>query len=97
MKLLEWIENKKKELITTGGFKSAEVKYIDNCKVSTNITQSIFDFGSTKKIDIDNIEVEDFNRSELGRNLIDAFEVTFNVVKPRCRKPVSHRLYVKVI
>lgn len=97
MKLSEWIENKKNELVTIGGFKSAELKRIDNCQVSATMTSSIFSFGEAKKeIDV-NTEVEDFNRSKLGMNLIDAFEVTFNVVKSRCRKPESHRTYVKVV
>lgn len=94
MKLSEYIENKKVELVSVNGFKSAELKRLDNCQVSQFITSCIFDF-TIHKIDTE-IEVEDFDRKTLGDNKIDCIEICFNVVKPRCRKPVSHSIYVKV-
>ena len=80
MKLSEYIENKKNELVTVEGFKSAELKRLDNCQISQFMTSSIFDF-TVKKIDT-SIEVETFDRQTLGNNKIDCIEVVFNVVKP---------------
>lgn len=94
MKLSEYIENKKVELVAINGFKSAELKRLDNCQVSQLMTSSIFDFTVTK-IDT-RIEIEEFNRQTLGNNKIDCIEITFNIVKPRCRKPESFRTYVKI-
>jgi hypothetical protein len=96
MKLNEWIENKKVELVNTNGFRSAELKRLNNCKISSVMTQHIFDFGEKKIID-QNQEVEEVKRNEIGVNLIDVIEVTFNIVKPRCRKPESYNIYVKSI
>lgn len=95
MKLSDYIENKKNELVTVNGFKSAELKRLDNCQVSQFITSCIFTFGAETKIDT-SMEVEDFDRSTLGNNKIDCIEISFNVVKPRCRKPESYRTYVKI-
>lgn len=94
MKLSEYIEKKKVELIAINKFKSAELKRLDNCQVSQFMISSIFDFTVTK---IDTaIEVEEFDRQTLGNTKIDCIEITFNVIKPRCRKPESLRTYVKI-
>ena len=95
MKLSDYIEKKQNELVTVNGFKSAELKRLGNCQVSQIMTSSIIDF-TIPKIDT-SIQVEEFNRQELGNNKIDCIEICFNVVKPRCRKPISHREYVKII
>lgn len=95
MKLSEFIENKKQELISVNGYKSAEFKSVDNCEISQFMTSSIFDFGQVKKIDLET-EVKDFERSTLGNNTIKAFEVWFNVIKPRCRKPETYRTYIAI-
>lgn len=95
MILSEYIENKKVELASVNGFKSAEFKSLNKCEVSQFMTSCIFDF-TNSKIDT-SIEVEDFDRQSLGNNKIDCIEICFNIVKPRCRKPESFRTYVKII
>jgi hypothetical protein len=94
MKLSEYIENKKVELVAVNKFKSVEFKRLDNCQVSQFMHSCILDFTDTK-IDT-SIEVEEFDRTKLGNTKIDCIEITFNVVKPRCRKPESLRTYVKI-
>jgi hypothetical protein len=44
MRLSEFIENKKQELLNSG-YKSAEFKSVDNCEISQFMTSQIFDFG----------------------------------------------------
>ena len=92
MKLQTWIKNKEQQLVNENGFRSASLDGLNNCQISQFMTSTIFDFTNTK-IDTD-IEITEVNRNTLGNQKIDAIEVTFDVVKPRCRKSSTYRLYV---
>jgi len=95
MKLQEWIDNKCKELVDSKTFKDASLKSVDKCQISNCMTSQIFDLWKRETIDM-NTEVEDVIRREL-QGEIDALEVVFNVVKPRCRKPERYVQFIKVV
>jgi hypothetical protein len=94
MILNEWIENKTNEIIESKTYKSVNYSGVRNVEIERNITSEIFDFNGIKEISM-NTEVEDFVRSELTTK-IKGLKITFEVVKPRCRKPEKLYLYVKV-
>ena len=96
MKLQEWVNNKCKELVDSKIFKNATLKRIDKCQISASITSSIFEIGYTEPINMD-IQIEEVNNRKELLEKIDALEVVFNVVKPRCRKPERYALFVKPI
>lgn len=96
MKLKEWIDNKCKELIDSKIFKDATLRRIDKCQISANITSSIFEIGYVEPINTD-IQVEEVNNRKELLEKIDALEVVFDVIKPRCRKSERYTLYVKPI
>ena len=96
MQLNQWIENKIKELLDNKAFKSVTFRDVDTCTVSSYMTGRIFYFGASKpQINMD-INIEEFNRKELTGE-IDALEVSFNVVKPRCRKSERFSLFVREV
>jgi len=94
MKLCDYIEIKKEELTTVNGFRSAELNNLGRCKISKNIKSCVFAIGQPEKFDMD-IEIEEVEKSNLTDEQIDVIEVAFNVVKPRCRKPIRHSVYVR--
>lgn len=95
MVLNEWIDNKLKELIASKVYKSVAFLGIDNVEIEKNMTSETFELNGRKEIPM-NIEIEEFTRSELTTR-IKGLKVTFEIVKPRCRKPETIRLYVKIV
>ncbi|HEY5587506.1 MAG TPA: hypothetical protein VIK86_00965 [Candidatus Paceibacterota bacterium] len=95
MKLNEWVEDKKSELLENKTYKSVEFARVDKIKISSNMTSQCFNIGmADEKINMD-IEVENFERNKIVGE-IAGVEITFNVIKPRCRKPERLRLCVKI-
>lgn len=97
MKLTDYIEKKKIELVEKEGFRKAELINIEKCKMSRNIISTIFDIGIGQEKTNTEIEIEEVDRSKLDDTKIDAIEVVFDVVKPRCRKPVRYSEYVREV
>ncbi|HBF77164.1 MULTISPECIES: hypothetical protein [Clostridium] len=95
MLLKEWIENKKNELTESKAYKSVSFSHVSNVEIERNMTSEIFDLNRKQEIPMDT-EVKDFVRSELTTK-IQGLQITFEVVKPRCRKPEKLYLYVKVV
>ncbi|EKS4345195.1 hypothetical protein QB607_003199 [Clostridium botulinum] len=94
MLLNKWIENKKNELIESKTYKSVDFLCASNVEIEKNMTSEIFDLNGRKEISM-NTEVEDFVRSELTTKT-NGLKITFEVIKPRHRKPERLYLYVKV-
>ena len=95
MKLNEWIENKKNELLETKKYKSIEFIRVDIIEISKNMTSQCFNIGADdEKINLDT-QVEDFERN-LIIGKIKGIEITFDVIKPRCRKSIKLRENVKI-
>lgn len=96
MKLNEWIENKKNELLSNKTYKNVEFVEVDKVKISSCMTSEIFNIGmADESIDME-IDVGDFERKNIVGK-IDGLKVVFNVIKPRCRKPERLRLYVEIV
>lgn len=95
MKLNEWIENKKSELLESKTYKSIDFVRVDKIEISSNMTSQCFNIGMVdEKINM-NVEVENFERNKIVGK-IDGLEITFDVIKPRCRKSQRLRLCVKL-
>lgn len=94
MLLNEWIENKKSELVESKAYKSVDFLCVSNVEIERNMTSEIFDFNGRKEISM-NTEVEDFIKSELTTK-IKGLKITFEVIRPRCRKSERLHLYVRV-
>lgn len=94
MLLNEWVETKKSELIEGKTYKSVDFLCVSNVEIEKNMTSEIYDFSERKEISM-NTKVEDFIRSELTTK-IKGLKITFEVIKPRCRKKERLNLYVKV-
>lgn len=104
MKLNEFVESKKEELLQEG-FKSA--KFVHAHK--ENLERRHYGFGHSFTIDTDYFrgvsmdeEVDLFNEEQARDNMavgdnLPLIAVSFDVVKPRCRKAVSHTVYAKAI
>lgn len=95
MKLSEYIASTEKQLVASNGYKTAKYKSINDCEMSVNMIGTVFDF-SKKEYNM-NQEVEEVIRKKLGASKIDAYQVAFDVVKPRCRKAEAVYGYVKPI
>ena len=94
MKLNEYIEMKKEELLKNGmrsaKFQSAHEYEIGRCSITFLL------FGS-KEAEAD-AEVEEFDRTALADGeTVDSYGVSFAVIKPRCRKAVTETFYVKAL
>jgi len=98
MKLNEWIENKEEELVNNKTYKSVTFSSIDVCTMTPYSIGRIFSLcGDDEQANME-ANVQQTSCKELyGEDKIDAFEVVFDVVKPRCRKPERLRLYVREI
>jgi hypothetical protein len=96
MKLNEWIENKKNELLLSKIYKSVEYDSVNKVEISLNMTSETFNiFAPCEKINTD-IEVDNFQRNKIVGK-IEGLKVVFNVIKPRCRKPERLYTYVKIL
>lgn len=95
MLLHEWVENKKTELLKSKEYKSVIFASVGKVEIERNMTTQAFNlFSPNEKVNM-NTEVEDFIRSEVTMK-IDGLKITFEVIKPRCRKSEKLYLYVKV-
>ena len=96
MNINEYIESKSKELVDNKTHKSVTFRSIDVCTMSPNSIGRMFSFcGDGEKANME-LNVQSVSCKELHEK-IDVFEVVFDVVKPRCRKPERLRssLYEK--
>ena len=94
MLLFEWIQDRENYLLKSKLYKNVDFSSVSNVEIEKNMTSEIFDFN---KIEISmNTKVEDFIRSELTEK-IKGLKITFEVIKPRCRKSESLYLYVKLL
>lgn len=101
MKLADYIESKKEELVRDG-YKSAKHKRATKESIEKDgylYMRSIsIDSDYFKGVDLD-MEVEEFTNADKS-NMSDGEKITiisvdFDVVKPRCRKPVDYKAYVR--
>ena len=96
MKLNEWIEKENNKLVESKKWRSVIFKEVEPCKLTSCTIGKIFNIGGKEEqINMD-INVQEVNKKEINGE-IDAIEVIFDVVKPRCRKPERLRLYVQEI
>lgn len=93
MKLQEYIEKKEKELVAEG-MRTAKLRTYFDCEISRESVAYML-FTSTK-LALD-VEVKEIDRKALNKELVPATLVDFDVVKPRCRKPVRMSFYVQTI
>lgn len=98
MKLGDYVESKKAELLK-GGYRQVELKRAEECKIGKHCT-SIMLF-TAKQIPLD-AEVEEVDRSTLpdgygDNSTVPGVQVTFEVVKPRCRKETWEYFYIKAV
>jgi hypothetical protein len=96
MKLNELIENKSRELVENKTFKSVKFRNVDACTMSPNTIGRIYSFcGDEQKIYTET-DVQEVTCKELTKE-INAIEIIFDVVKPRCRKSNRFSLFVREI
>ena len=96
MNINEYIESKCKELADNKTYKSVTFRSIDVCTMSQNCIGRTFSLcGDDAKVNMETY-VQPTSCKELHEE-ISAFEVVFDVIKPRCRKPERLRLYVREV
>lgn len=102
MKLNEFIESKKEELLNDG-FKSAKFVHAHNEKLErrhygfghTFIIDSNYFKGVSMDAEVDLFDEESARDSMIVGDDLPLIAVSFDVVKPKCRKAVSHTVYAK--
>jgi len=96
MKLNELIESKSVELVENKTFKSIALRNVGVCTMSPYSIGRIYSLcGDDEKVNME-IYVQEVTCSELTKE-INAIEIIFDVVKPRCRKSVRHSLFVREV
>lgn len=97
MKLNEYIEQKKVELANEG-MRKVEFKRARECEVGRNSISFMLFTAANAPTDAEVTEITANERMALPeREMIKAYYVDFDVVRPRCRKPVTETFYIKAL
>lgn len=96
MKLQDYVEMKKQELLASG-MRSAEFRSATKCEIGRHCVSFMLFTAETAPMDANVEEVTKEYRDTLtdrSDGMIDAYDVTFDVIKPRCRKTTMKSFYV---
>jgi len=96
MKLNEWIEKEKDNLVESEKFKSVTFNRVEPCTLTSYSIGKTFNIGGDDEQTNMGINVQEVDRKEI-KDEINAIEVIFDVVKPRCRKSNRLSLYVQEV
>ncbi|MDD4565719.1 MAG: hypothetical protein PHE79_09645 [Eubacteriales bacterium] len=94
MKLQDYVKIKENELIASG---MRSVKYRRSYPVTFEpgcVSMSLFE--ACQAVISPDTEIEEVDRKSLPGK-VDGLDVTFDVVKPRCRKSSMESYYVKIV
>lgn len=105
MKLNEFIESKKEELLHEGykavDYKNAHMEKIERSQWGGYLHSFTIDTDYFRGVSLDK-EVDIYNDEAVKSSMdigdsVPLVAVSFDVVKPRCRKAVSHTVYARAL
>jgi len=95
MKLNEYIVKREIELVEEGN-RSAKYRSLNEATLKVGYTTIMLDLTSFENKLDENIEIEPVDELTVEKP-IDVIELNFNIVKPRCKKPVYYSEYVRIV